>query len=400
MSSHYDIIIAGGGPAGLTAAKTAAQKGMEVLLLELRAQIGQNQTPSWVSSEILDKDFSKTVETDVGKVELHSVHRDLEISGDFGRIVNREELDKSLASKAVKAGADIWVGSPVREVLQENGTVKGVRIEAGEWTEEIESKILVDATGAKAKWASIFLRKVKNSDWDKENNTQTNEYLMSNSKGVNKVDLFFNSLLAPKGYAWILPSKNDFATTGIRGVRIHPDSALDEFIGREKPIRLRGSVPIGEYRGQLPVDGVLDSMVSDGVLAVGTAAGQIYPLSAHGLKYALESGKIAGKVIAESVQEKDFSGEKLSDYENEWRSEFGKEVRTGRLLLDSLQVSPDQKMDSLLEFLKENEDLQEDFVNMFLAKNLKESLNAFFKEEEPKRIFEERRVDKILSLYS
>lgn len=400
MPSDYDIIIAGGGPAGLSAAKTVAESGLEVLVLELQAQIGQTQTSSWITSEVFDEEFSSTVKSDVEEVELHSVHRDLEIGGNFGKIIDREKFDKLLASKAVESGADIWVGAPVRGILEGKKGVQGVRIEAGEWSEEIESNVLVDATGARAEWSSIFLRKVQNKDWDKEKNTQTNEYLMTNSKGKEKLDLYFNSLLAPRGYAWIHPFNGESVMAGIRGVRIHPDSALDEFIGREKPDRLTESVPIGEYRGQLPVEGVLDSMVSDGILAIGTAAGQIYPLSAHGLKYALESGKIAGEVIAESVQENNFSAEKLSDYEREWRNRFEKEIKTGELLLDSLEVSPDQKMDSLLDLLDEKNDLQESFVNIFLAKDLKESLKAFFKGEEIKRIFGKKRVDKILSLYS
>ncbi len=400
MSRDYDIIIAGGGPAGLSVAKTVADKGMEVLLLELQAQIGQTQSSSWISSETLDEELSSAVNSEVEKIEINSVHRNVEINGNFGKIIDREKFDKLLASKAVKAGADIWVGAPVRGLLEGRKKIRGVKIEAGEWSEEIESEIVVDATGAKAEWASIFLREILDSNWDKEKNTKTNEYLMSNSGKARKINLYFNSLLAPRGYAWIHPYNNDFAMAGIRGVRIHPDSALDEFIGREKPDRLTESVPIGEYRGQLPVEGVLESMVSDGILAVGTAAGQIYPLSAHGLKYALESGKIAGEVIVESIQENNVSAEKLSDYERKWRNKFGEEIKTGDLLLNSLEVSPDQKMDSLLDYLKEKEDLQEEFVNIFLAKNLKESLKTFFKEEEPKRIFGEKKVDKILSLYS
>ncbi len=400
MSSDYDIIIAGGGPAGLSAAKNAAEKGMEVLLLELQAQIGQTQTSSWIPSKNLEKEFSETVKSNVKNIELHSTHRNLEINGNFGKIIDREKFDQLLASKAVKAGADIWVGAPVRGLLKGNKRVEGVRIEAGEWSEEIESEAVIDSTGARAEWSSIFLRKVQNSDWDKEKTTQANEYLMTNAGGGQKIDLFFNSLLAPRGYAWIFPFDNDHAMTGIRGVRIHPDSALDEFIGREKPARLSESVPIGEYRGQLPVEGVLDKTFSDGIVAVGTAAGHIYPLSAHGLRYALESGKIAGEVVAESVQKNNVYKEKLSEYEREWKNKFGKEIETGELLLNSLQVSPDQKMNSLLDFLKENEDLQENFVNIFMAKNLKASLKEFFKEEEPKRIFGKKRVDKILSLYS
>ncbi len=400
MVEDHDIIIAGAGPAGLTAAKAAAENGMEVLLLEMKAQIGQSQTASWIPSEFLDEYSSEAVKSEIHELELHSPHKDLKVEGDFGKIIDREKFEKRLASEAVEAGADIWLGAPVRELLEKRGKISGVKIESGNWSEEIESEGVIDATGAGARWASIFRRQVQNMDWDEEKNTQTNEYLMSNSTGREKIDLYFNSLFAPRGYAWIHSFGEGRAMAGIRGVRIHPDSALDEFIGRESPSRLSESVPIGEYRRQLPVQGPISTMADDGIIAVGAAAGQVYPLSAHGLKYAVESGKMAGEVMASAVSENDLSEDNLSGYEKDWREKFEKEMKVGELLLDSLEISPDQKMDSLVDYLEGKEELKESFLNIFLAKDLETSLKVFFKGEEPIRLFGEERVERILSLYS
>ena len=41
MKSFFDVIVVGGGPAGLMAAKTAAEKNLEVLLIEKRKRIPQ-----------------------------------------------------------------------------------------------------------------------------------------------------------------------------------------------------------------------------------------------------------------------------------------------------------------------------------------------------------------------
>ena len=400
MAKDHDIIIAGGGPAGLSAAKAAAEKGMEVLVLEMKAQIGQSQTSSWVSSQFLDEDFSKSVKSHVNEMEIHSPHKDLKMEGDFGKIIDREELEKELASKAVKAGADIWLGAPVRGLVEKRGKVKGVKIESGNWSEKIESEGVIDGTGAGARWASIFRRQVQNMDWDEEKNTQTNEYLMTNASGFEKIDLYFNSLFAPRGYAWIYSFGEEHAMAGIRGVRIHPDSALDEFIGREDPTRLSGSVPVGEYRRQLPVEGPISTMVEDGIMAVGTAAGQIYPLSGHGLRHAIESGKMAGESMVEAISENDLSKDNLFGYEKDWRERFGDEVKVGEILLESLEISPNQKMDSLIEYLEGEEKLKESFLNIFLAEDLETSLKVFFKGEEPKRLFGEEKVERVLSLYS
>ena len=40
MKDRYDVLIIGAGPAGSIAAKTAAEKGLDVLLIEKRQEIG------------------------------------------------------------------------------------------------------------------------------------------------------------------------------------------------------------------------------------------------------------------------------------------------------------------------------------------------------------------------
>ncbi len=41
----YDLIVVGGGPAGLTAAKTAAEDGLKVLLIERKKNITEINRP-------------------------------------------------------------------------------------------------------------------------------------------------------------------------------------------------------------------------------------------------------------------------------------------------------------------------------------------------------------------
>jgi digeranylgeranylglycerophospholipid reductase len=397
MAEKYDVIVAGGGPAGLAAARAAASEGGKVLLLEMQAQIGgQTRSASWVPKK-LKPSLKRAVVTKLRELKLHSPHRELVSHGDFGVIVDRRQFDKILAAEAAASGAEIWLNAPIRELLIVNGVVRGVRIEAGGWSEQIESGVVVDATGAGAEWSSLLLRKVSGTDWQREKLAFSNEYLMANVKDEKSVELIFTSYFAPGGHAWIYPMGKGFTMAGIYGVRVHPDLALDEFLGKQALPRLAGAVPVASFRNQLPLGGPLDQTCADGIIAVGGAAGQIYPLSGEGLRYAMRCGEIAGKVAVEAITEGNISGERLSEYHRSWMAEFGFEFEVGKLLQSSLSVSQDRKMDAILRALEGKPKLQSAFINVFTGFDPRGSLGLLLKDDEIVRVLGKGTVEKALA---
>jgi len=279
-----------------------------------------------------------------------------------------------------------------------NGVVRGVRIEAGGWLERIECGIVVDATGAGAEWSSLLLRKVFGVDWQREKLAFSNEYLMGNVKDEKGAEIIFTSYFAPGGHAWIYPMGKGFAMVGIHGIRVHPDLALDEFIGKQALPRLANAVPVASFRNQLPLEGPLDQTCADGVIAVGGAAGQIYPLSGEGLRYATRCGEIAGKVAVEAITDGDVSRERLSEYHRSWRAEFWFEFDVGKLLHSSLGGFQDRKMDAVLQALKGKPKFQRAFINVFTGFDLKGSLGFLLKDDEIARVLGRGTVEKALAL--
>ena len=398
MPERYDVIVVGGGPAGLTAAKTAAAEGGKVLLLELQAQIGgQTQSAVWAPRDMA-ANFSDSIVAKANEIKLHSPHQHLTVEGDFGAILDRRWLDKLLAAEAAASGAEIWVSCPVKELLQEGGVVKGVYTEAGPWAERLECEVVIDASGARGQWSSLLLRKVFGRDWSPERLTLSNEYLMANVSPDRALELYFTSYFAPASHAWVYPFDKRFAMVGIRGVRIHPDAALDEFIGRRAIPRLERAVPVAAFRGQLPLVSALDSTCSDGILAVGSAAGQVYAPSGEGLRYALRCGELAGKTAIDAITEGDVTKRALAEYDRRWEAEFGNELRVGQLLHSALRTSPDQKMDALFETLATDAILTRAFVNMFRGVDLPNALKVLLAKEEVKRVFGSA-ARKVLELY-
>ncbi|MGQ9788046.1 MAG: NAD(P)/FAD-dependent oxidoreductase, partial [Candidatus Hadarchaeaceae archaeon] len=338
----------------------------------------------------------KSVVCRLREIELHAPHRELSVNYDGAVVVDQKRLEEHLAAEVAEHGGEIWLNAPVRGLLMSDGVVRGVHIEAGGWSEDIGAEVVIDATGARGELSSFFLRDVLNESWDRDFLAFSNEYLMANVRSERSADIFFDAYSAPGGYAWVYPLGKGFAAIGINGLRIHPDAALDEFLGRRRMEKLERALPIAASRGLLPLEGPLYQTHADGIIAAGSAAGQIYPLSGQGLLYSLKCGEIAGKIAVDAVTEGDVSKKRLSEYDQFWRTEFGQDFEIGGIFRSSLSVSQDRKMDAIVSLLDGKSSLQRAFVDLFFGFNPKASLRKLLKDEEILKILGSETTAKLI----
>jgi len=71
--------------------------------------------------------------------------------------------------------------------------------------------------------------------------------------------------------------------------------------------------------------GGIDQSFDDHLLIIGDAAGFIDPLTGEGIQYAMESGYLAAKVLAEAVKNKDMSYAQMKKYQDLWYQQWGTE---------------------------------------------------------------------------
>ncbi|MEU8973406.1 tryptophan 7-halogenase [Streptomyces monashensis] len=168
MTSEYDLVVVGGGPAGATAATAVALRGHRVLLLERdtfpRYQIGESLLPATVhglcrllgvADEVARAGFTPKRggtmrwgrDPQPWQFSFSMTPRLPEPTATAFQ-VERSRFDEILLRNAERVGVEVREGSPVRRVLSVGGRVRGVEYTDRDGTARTaQARYVIDASG-------------------------------------------------------------------------------------------------------------------------------------------------------------------------------------------------------------------------------------------------------------
>ena len=151
-----DIIVIGASPAGLMAARNACEKGVDVLLLEKKEEIGNPPHPAnSFFKGMLDRcgenvDPSYVVHYLKGMKLISPEGREVIVETP-GYSIDKTRFDRFYAEKVIKTGVDLRTGIEVKSIRKEGGEF-AISTSAGVF----RSKLVVISDGINSKMASLL----------------------------------------------------------------------------------------------------------------------------------------------------------------------------------------------------------------------------------------------------
>ena len=357
----YDVLVVGGGPGGIIAGMTAAEKGLKTIIFERGRKCGEKNASGvglvpkiWRDFRDIMKEMDLPSQRISRKSTAHLCDHNGEVLCEFTWtptalydykearefmvvMVYRSQFDHWLSQYAVNAGAELKTSTLIVDVLRDDdGKIIGVVDENG----KKYTGVIIGADGA----VSTIAHKsgIRHKFGPNETTLVVNYDFEAPEKKIDEIigDNCLHNWFSPIYPATFNFFKKDGFHIGLGQWYGAIDQNLMVYLNRvvksppvARLIKILNAKPREVHAHALPWQQFPLTTYGENIMLIGDAAGFPCPLEAEGIWHAMYSGRLAALNAAEAIEKGDFSKEQMKKYEDAWiNSPLGDEFIAGKEL--------------------------------------------------------------------
>ncbi|MEM2192242.1 MAG: NAD(P)/FAD-dependent oxidoreductase [Candidatus Hadarchaeales archaeon] len=342
-----DVVIVGGGPAGCFLAKLLSENEIDVIVVEEHAEIGNPVCCAGIVGINGLKEIGiRPGRWVLGKLRRAKIYPPSGAPVEIGKkepvayVIDRAELDRTLAMEAARAGARFLLKTRCTAV--KSGQPPQIKV-TGEISGKISASLVVGADGP----ASVVWRSIETGKPASYVNCAQVEISGHLPKDVAEIYLgrrFFSGF-----FGWGVKA-GKMCRVGLGCSEGNPANLLSEFL-KTHPAAMK-FLPTKETHfcaGAIPPP-FLRKISGNGVMLVGDAAGQVKPLTGGGIYLGLSSAKIAADVISRSKWRN-----APKEYNSAVMKKFSRGIELERRAATIMKRVSDEEISAVVKILEEKE---------------------------------------------